>query len=199
MPDWPRIRREPWASSVIVGLSGRFDESQARRDLDQLGRESIQLARMRYPFRVAAWYFPTEVDSTWKEAPRMAPILNKLPRPLWISVYDRANVGPDKLAAWLETWLPRDVGIFFHDGVGVWARTPETAKIYADVLEQRLGKGRVKLIVEAFRPAGNSRFRAATPAELSHQLGAYRGHSLYLFDGPHYVGDRTVDALVGER
>jgi hypothetical protein len=126
----------------------------------------------------------------------MVPILNKLPRPLWISVYDRANIGPENLATWLETWLPADVGIFFHDGVGVWARTPETARNYADILRQRLGRGRVKLIVEAFRPAAKSGFRAATASELSHQLGVYRGHSLYLFDGPHYVGDRTVDALV---
>jgi hypothetical protein len=199
MPDWSRIRREPWASKIIVGLSGRFSEGSAREELDQLGRESIQLSRVRFPFRVSGWYFPAEVDPTWSGAPRLVPILNQLPRPLWISVYDGANIGPENLASWLEKWLPKDVGIFFHDGVGVWARTPEVARRYADVLAQRLGKRRVKLIVEAFRPTGSATFRAATPAELQAQLRAYGGHSLYLFDGPHYVSDRTVDALVAAR
>ena len=37
--------------------------------------------------------------------------LDALPRPLWISVYDSANVGPYELAESLAAWLPKDVGV----------------------------------------------------------------------------------------
>ncbi|EPN68434.1 hypothetical protein A245_03653, partial [Pseudomonas syringae pv. actinidiae ICMP 19096] len=76
----------------------------------------------------------------------------KLPRPLWISVYDGANIGPAATADWLKTWLPDDIGVFFQDGVGVYARTAPVARTYADALRKRLGKDRVRIIVEAFRP-----------------------------------------------
>ena len=61
----------------------------------------------------------------------------------------------------------------------------------------RLGKDRVRIIAEAFRPAQNGVFRAATAAELSPQLLAYRGYRTYLFDGPHYVSDQLVQDLLG--
>ncbi len=68
------------------------------------------------------------------EAPKLAALLAPLPRPLWISVYDGRNIGPEALADWLESWLPKDIGVFFQDGVGVYARTPQVAAHYADVL-----------------------------------------------------------------
>lgn len=195
LPDWPRIAREPWARNVIVGLAGRFDETDARAQVAQLVERSLRLAAVRPPVHVAGWYFPVEVDPTWKEAGAMAPLLARLPRPLWISVYDNSNIGGAALAQWLDGWLPRDIGVFFQDGCGVYARGPVAARDYADALSARLGRHRVRIIAEAFRPAPGGPFRAASAAELAPQLAAYRGYRTYLFDGPHYVPAAVVQAL----
>ncbi|MBC7435281.1 MAG: hypothetical protein H7332_04340, partial [Bdellovibrionales bacterium] len=121
-PDWERIAREPWARDVILGLAGRFSEDAARADIDALAEASVRLAALKTPLNVVGWYFPVEIDPTWTDAPRLAALLNRLPRPLWISVYDSANVGPEEMAQGLVKWLPKDVGVFFQDGVGVHAR-----------------------------------------------------------------------------
>lgn len=195
LPDWQRIAREPWAQEVIVGLAGRFDEKAARADIEQLATDSAALAKLPTPLKVAGWYFPVEIDPTWTEAPKLAALLNKLPRPLWITVYDSANVGPDALADGLMKWLPGDVGVFFQDGVGVYAREPRIALHYADVLSKRLGRDRVRLIAEAFRPMPGGGFRSATVEEIRPQVNLYRGYKVYLFDGPHYLPDALVDQL----
>lgn len=195
MPDWGRIASEPWAREVILGLAGRFNERQARSRLSELVDLSLEVTRWRTPLNVTGWYFPVEVDPTWSDAPAMAPLLAKLPRPLWISVYDSANVGAQTLADWLVSWLPKDIGVFFQDGVGVHARGPTVAREYAETLADALGQERLRMIAEAFRPLGNG-FRAATADELRPQLAAYRGYDVYLFDGPHYVADLLIDALL---
>jgi hypothetical protein len=195
-PDWLRISREPWAKHVILGLAGNFDEKQARENAVPLARESAALAKLRLPLNIEGYYFPVEVDPTWTEAPEvMSQALALLPRPLWISVYDSANVGADTLADWLAGWLPPDVGVFFQDGVGVETRTPAVARQYADALSDRLGPERVKVIVEAFRPDGG-KFRPATAQELLPQIQAMQGYDIYLFDGPHYLDRNHVQALV---
>jgi hypothetical protein len=195
LPDWRRIAGEPWAREVILGLAGRFDEQAARSDITALAEVSSKLAQLPTPLNVVGWYFPVEIDPTWREAPQLAALLNKLPRPLWISVYDSANIGPRELAQGLATWLPADVGVFFQDGVGVHAREARVALRYADVLRGQLGTARVRIIAEAFRPKPGGGFRPATPAELAPQLAMYAGYPIYLFDGPHYLGPDLVDAL----
>lgn len=195
-PDWPRIAAEPWARDVIVGLAGRFSETAARTDTAALLAESRDLVAARPPVHITGWYFPVEIDPTWKDASALRPILDALPRPLWISVYDRANVGGTALAGWLARWLPRDVGVFLQDGVGTYAREPRVARQYADQLTAALGKTRVRVIAEAFRPMPGGGFRAATVDELSAQLALYRGYRVYLFDGPHYVSDTLVNGLL---
>jgi hypothetical protein len=194
LPPWPRIAAEPWARDVILGLAGRFDEKAARADIARLAEASAALARLKTPLNVVAWYFPVEIDPTWAEAPSIAPLLATLPRPLWISVYDSANVGPDILVQGLMKWLPPDVGVFFQDGVGVHAREPRIARDYAEVLSSHLGKDRIRIIAEAFRPQVGGGFRSATIDELRPQLASYAGYRVYLFDGPHYLSD----ALVGQ-
>jgi hypothetical protein len=124
----------------------------------------------------------------------LPPILEKLPRPLWISAYDSDGVGAAEFAGWLASWLPRDVGVLFQDGVGVHARSAPVAREYADALAARLGEARVGLIAEAFREHAG-RFRPATADELKSQLAAYRGLPIYLFDGPHYVPEAVVREL----
>ena len=195
LPDWSRIAAEPWAQEVIVGLAGRFDETAARADVSNLIAHSVRLAKLPTPLNVVGWYFPVEIDSSWNDAKQLAPLLSSLPRPLWVSVYDSANIGAEPLAQWLASWLPEDVGLLFQDGVGVHARTAPVARMYADVLSQRFGKARVSMIVEAFRPVAKTGFRSATRDELNEQLAAYQGLSTYLFDGPHYVTDALVREL----
>jgi hypothetical protein len=195
MPDWQRIAREPWAQEVIVGLAGRFDEHGARSDLENLVALSARVAKSPPPVKVAGYYFPIEIDPTWMEAFRLKTLLTQLPRPLWISVYDSANVGPEELAQSLTEWLPPDVGVFFQDGVGVYARTPFVAKHYINVLERRLGHDRVRVIAEAFRPQVGGGFRPATLEELRPQLATYAGLPIYLFEGPRYVPPALVQGL----
>lgn len=195
MPDWARIAREPWAQEVIVGLAGRFDERSARDNIEQLVELSRRIARSPPPVRIAGWYFPVEIDPTWMDAARLGPLLRQLPQPLWISVYDSANVGPEELAQSLVEWLPPEVGVFFQDGVGVHAREPYVARHYANVLVRRLGRERVRVIAEAFRPKEGGGFRPATFEELQPQLATYAGFPLYLFEGPRYVPPETVEKL----
>jgi hypothetical protein len=194
LPPWPRIAAEPWARDVILGLAGRFDERAARADIARLAEASAALARLETPLNVVGWYFPVEIDPTWAEAPSIGPLLATLPRPLWISVYDSANVGPEIVVQGLMKWLPPDVGVFFQDGVGVHAREPRIARDYVAALSLHLGKDRVRIIAEAFRPQVGGGFRSATIDELRPQLASYAGYRVYLFDGPHYL----PDALVGQ-
>jgi len=145
---------------------------------------------------IDGWYFPVEVDPSWHDTALLTSLLSRLPRPLWISVYDRGNIGGHTLALWLAGWLPPDVGVFFQDGCGVYARTPPVARDYADALAAQLGRGRVRIIAEAFRPAQGGGFRPATATELSAQLADYTGYRSYLFDGPHYVSDQLVEDML---
>lgn len=195
LPDWHRIAGEPWARKVIMGLAGRFDEKVARADIEQLVADSVELAKLPTPVKVSGWYFPVEIDPTWSEAPRLGELLAKLPRPLWITVYDSANVGPEALADGLVKWLPPDVGVFFQDGVGVYARQPQVALHYAEVLSRRLGSGRLRIIAEAFRPQVGGGFRSATAAEIRPQVNLYRDYHVTIFDGPHYLPPPLVDEL----
>lgn len=196
-PDWTRIAAEPWAQDIILGLGGRFSESEARGNLQALLAQSRCIAALTLPFKVNGWYFPVEIDPTWRDAATLAPVLAQLPRPLWISVYDNSNIGGAKLADWLQQWLPDDVGILFQDGVGLHVRSPQVAAQYMTTLQQRFGAARVRLIGEAFRPALGGGFRSANSAELGVQLGAYEGFQVYLFEGPRYVPQATIDGLHG--
>ncbi len=199
LPVWQRIAAEPWAGQVILGLAGRFDEKAARADMASLVGPSAALARLPTPLNVAGWYFPVEIDPTWAEASALGPLLAQLPRPLWISVCDSANLGPDALAEGLVKWLPPDVGVFFQDGVGVHAREAPIARRYADVLSARLGRKRVRIIAEAFRPQTGGGFRSATIQELGPQLTNYAGYQIYLFDGPHYLSDALVRKIADQQ
>ena len=195
LPDWQAISRQPWAKEVILGLAGRMDEKAARADFSGLIAVSEQLAKLPTPLNVVGYYFPVEIDSSWQGTAQLGPLLDRLPRPLWLTLYDSANVGPETLAQWLDTWLPADVGIFFQDGVGVHARSAKVARQHADVLRKKLGNARLRVIAEAFRPKEGGGFRSATAEELRAQLQTYEGLSVYLFDGPHYVSEKLVNEL----
>jgi hypothetical protein len=195
LPDFERIGREPWAHNVILGLAGYADEQRARANVARLANLSVAIAQKQVPLHVTGYYFPVEIDPTWADAPKLAQTLEKLPRPLWVSVYDGANVGATTVADWLASWLPADVGVFFQDGCGVYARGPKISREYLEALSSRLGKSRVRVIAEAFRPSVHGGFRSATADELRAQLAEYDGFSIYLFDGPHYVSEDLIRAL----
>ena len=195
LPDWARIGREPWAEQVILGLAGITEEPDARRGVRALAELSRRLATHRMPLHVAGWYFPVEADPTWPGVRELPALLRALPRPLWISAYDNAKIGEEPMAAWLQSWLPADVGVFFQDGVGLHTREPESARRYADALLRALGPHRFRLIAEAFRPKPSGGFRPATAGELLPQFRAYKDHVVFAFDGPHYMNDALVEEL----
>ena len=86
--------------------------------------------------------------------------------------------------------------MLLQDGCGVYARGPAAAREYADALAAHLGRKRVRIIAEAFRPKQGGGFRAATAGELAPQLEAYHGYRVYLFDGPHYMSPELVQGLL---
>jgi hypothetical protein len=202
LPDWRAIAAQPWARRVILGLAGRFDAHEARASVKSLAQASQQLARSLADggpvgFRPAGWYFPVEVDPTWRDVQQqLPPLLTALPRPLWISAFDNSNIGPGNFAEWAGRWLPRDVGIFFQDGVGLHMRQPDVALTYYRALVRQLGSARVRLIAEAFRPYEGTQFRPAKPDELLPQLLAYRGVPVFLFEGPQYLSDPLVQEVL---
>ena len=198
VPDWGRIAGEAWAQDVILGLAGLHAEDQARRAVRQLAAQSraLCLAAAPWPLRISAWYFPVEIDPGWAPPPELPALLDDLPRPLWVSVYDSANAGPRALVAWIERWLPRHVGVLFQDGVGVHARVPAVAREYLQLLSERLGHQRVQAIAEAFRPTPGGGFRSATAEEFLPQIDAYQGWPIFAFDGPHYLSDTLIEDLV---
>lgn len=199
LPDWSRIADEPWARDVVLGLAGLHDEASARAAVHTLAVQSnaLVVAAAPLPLRVSGYYCPIEFDPTWRPSEHLRGVLDTLPRPLWVSVYDSANRGPQALADWIERWIPAHVGVFFQDGVGVHARTPAVAREYLRMLTDRLGLARVRVIAEAFRPAqAKGELRSATAAEFLPQIDAYQDWPIYAFDGPHYLQDALVADLL---
>lgn len=194
-PDWWRIASEPWASRVILGLSGRFSESEARANAVSLVALSAQIASLPTPLNVVGYYLPIEADPTWQDVKEFGRLLNSLPRPLWVSAYTAGDLDPQQFADWVADWLPNDVGLFFQDGVGAQGRAPEDAAAYAVALKKKLGPSRLGVILEAFRSARGAGFRPATPAELKSEIAAMQGFRCFVFDGPHFLSQDTVKAL----
>lgn len=195
-PNWERIAREPWARSIIVGLASMSNEPEARRNVAALVELSANIARRPLPFRADGFYFPVEADPTWMDAPKMGPLLAALPRPLWVSAYDNSNIGAKPFADWIDSWLPKDVGLFFQDGVGLHMRTAESARLYGEALTAKLGRDRFRMILEAFRPAGGDALRPATAAEIRPQIAAYREFETFAFEAPNYLKRKLINELL---
>lgn len=195
-PNWGRIAREPWARTIIAGLASMSNEPEARRNVAALVDLSARIAQKPLPFRPAGYYFPVEADPTWMDAPKMGPLLAALPRPLWVSAYDNSNIGAKPFADWIDSWLPKDVGLFFQDGVGLHMRTADSARLYGEALTAKLGRERFGMILEAFRPAGNGALRPATAAELRPQIAAYGAFETYAFEAPNYLKRKTINELL---
>lgn len=200
-PNWARVKKEPWARKIILGLAGGANEPEARRNIASLVELSARIAQKPMPFEVSAYYFPVEADPTWMDVGKMGALLASasLPRPLWVSAYDNSNIGAEPFAEWVAGWLPPDVGLMFQDGVGLHMRTPEGARHYGQVLRNRLGEARFTMIAEAFRPADDKgNLRPATLNELGPQLLAYHGFEVIVFEGPHYLDRKLTYGLARE-
>jgi hypothetical protein len=185
LPDWTAIARSPWAARIVFGLAAATPEREERAALRDLTDASRRIAA-EHPVHSAAYYASVEDDPTWTDQDAFRAYLDALPRPLWVSVYTPAGEAPDTFARWLADTMPPDVTVLVQDGVGVGHNTPAEARALAEAAIHALGRDRVALIVEAFRPDGRG-FRAALPWELWPQFQAYRGLRLYVFDGPHYL------------
>lgn len=194
-PDWNRITQEPWAKHITLGLVGRFSETEARAQAETLARLSTQIANAVGSATTNEWYFPVEFDPTWMPTQGLIRLMADLPRPLWVSVYDNSNRGPEALVAYLRRWLPADVGVFFQDGVGVDTRNATNAAIHANALIHHFGAHRVRLIAEVFRSRPKGGFRSATVDEIRQQLQHYHGQTVYAFEGPTYLPSDVVNQL----
>ncbi|MGM7388677.1 hypothetical protein ACOI3B_21785, partial [Acinetobacter baumannii] len=170
---------------------GEYNEHEARANVVALGEKSAQIIQEQNDTSLKGYYFPVEADPTWLRVSTLGHVLEKLPSPIWVSVYSGESE-PENYDLWVKSWLPQQAGVFFQDGVGVGVRTPEQARRILDQLEQTLGKDKTVIVLEAFRTKKNGQFRAAYPWEIISQIKAYEGKKIYIFDGPHYMGRWSV-------
>lgn len=181
-PQTELLTKVPKKTQIILGLAGSYNEPFARKNYAQLISQSQCLSSTSLPFEVSGWYFPVEVDPTWQDIHQLAPLLNQLPKPLWISVYDNSNIGPEAYAKWVKSWLPEGVNVMFQDGVGLYMREPAVAVQYMNALQSTLGADRVNLIAEAFRPDTDNKLRQSTKEELDKQLAYYKNFHVFIFE-----------------
>lgn len=195
LPNWENVQKQPWSKHLILGLSGEYNEINARAHVKQHAATSqkfLQQITLSHPPQ--GYYFPVEADPTWLRVNELGKALQSLPSPLWVSIYS-GEAEPEFYDAWLNSWLPSNTNVFFQDGVGTGTRTPAQALKIAKQLQQKFGQKRIVLVLEAFRPTKNGGFRAAYPWEIIQQLKTYENQNVYIFDGPHYMNRSTVYAV----
>lgn len=199
-PKWEKninlqqLNQEPWAKNIILGLAGEYNEKIARSNVLTLADDSKQIIEKTKSIPLKGYYLPIEADPTWLCVDDLAKAIRTLPKPIWVSIYS-AEQTPKHLDAWLKSWLPPQTGVFFQDGVGVGTRSPQEARATLDELQKEFGKENVIIVLEAFRPVKEGKFRSAYPWEVIEQLKAYEGQKVYIFDGPHYMNRVTVYAV----
>ena len=192
LPNWSKIQKQAWSKNLILGLSGQYDEQQARAHVADHGKISLQFIQEQSLTRKPiAYYFPVEADPSWLGVSVLGKTLEKLPKPLWVSIYS-AKTEPFAYDSWLASWLPNQTHVFFQDGVGTGVRSPAQARKILENLQQKFGKDRIVIVLEAFRPKSGGGFRAAYPWEIIQQLDAYQNQKVFIFDGPHYLSRPTV-------
>lgn len=186
-----KLNQEPWAQNIILGLAGEYNETIARANVLELAKHSNKIIEDTKTIPLKGYYFPVEADPTWICVHELAKAITSLSKPVWISIYS-AEPSPQYLDSWLKSWLPKHTGVFFQDGVGVGTRSPQQARIILEDLQKEFGKDQIIIVLEAFRPMKNGKFRSAYPWEIIEQLKAYEGQKVYIFDGPHYMNLWTV-------
>lgn len=196
-PKWEKninlkqLNQERWAKNIILGLAGEYNEKIARSNVLTLAQHSKKIIEKTQSVPLKGYYLPIEADPTWLCVDDLAKAIRILPKPIWVSIYS-AEQKPKHFDAWLKSWLPQHTGVFFQDGVGVGTRSPKQARATLEELQKEFGKENVIIVLEAFRPVKDGKFRSAYPWEIIEQLKAYEGQKVYIFDGPHYMSRATV-------
>ncbi|WP_068084474.1 hypothetical protein [Polycladidibacter stylochi] len=193
--SWQTLAAQAGQCNIIVGLSGIYQEAEARENFDHLVQSSLDyIEKNAYLGQPFAWYFPVEIDPSWKDMPNLKKSLSALPRPLWISAYAGIKKAqhPRRIARWLLNNLPKDVGVLWQDGVGAHSRTLKNSVKLISALHEKLGTKRLIIITESFRTNHDKTTRPATGAELFDQIATYQKHfpqlQRYVFEGPKFFG-----------
>lgn len=203
------IAAQPWASEIVIGLPGIFNEVTARASAADLADLAQQFGALTYPSNAIGFYFPIEIDPTWTAAPTvLGPLWAQLPRPLYVSCYYGigTTTPAETIAAanWLASFIPSDVTLLFQDGVGAHEVSIAEANRRYQELRSVFGSRKVELIAEAFRVnpdyAGveGTYFVRATAAQLNQQLTAYSQYPIWLFDGPNYLTEQLISDVTGQ-
>lgn len=110
--DLQKIKQQPWAKNLILGLAGEYNEHEARANVIALGEKSAQIIQEQNDASLKGYYFPVEADPTWLRVSTLGHVLEKLPSPIWVSVYSGESE-PENYDLWVKSWLPQQAGVFF--------------------------------------------------------------------------------------
>ena len=204
--DMDDLASHPFASEIILGTPGYFSEVTSRNSLPLMADLAAKFATMDWPDAVKGYYFPVEIDPTWADAhEKLGVVWDLLPRPLYISAYYGEGIDGEEAAIWLKSLIPPDVNLLFQDGCGAFNVPIALAKERLKQLEHHLGKERVQLIAEVFKPNPNwdgtpgEYFLPLTADEYRYRIGSYteiyNEGRLWVFDGPNYISNPLIDQL----
>jgi len=85
LPQWEnaidiqKIKQQPWAKNLILGLAGEYNEREARANVVALGEKSAQIIQEQKDAPLKGYYFPVEADPTWLRVSTLGHVLEKLP------------------------------------------------------------------------------------------------------------------------
>jgi hypothetical protein len=211
--DMADVTKQPWASELIVGLPGYFNEATARSSLDSLTDLGQKFGTLGWSGNIGGFYFPVEIDPTWSAGPAgMAPYWSRLPRPLYVSAYYGYGVQPltpngitaKAAALWLYDFLPKDVNLMFQDGIGAFGYNFATVTERLDALYD-LFQDRLHVICEAntynedYVGVDGTYFRPLTANEYRERLAFHskweQRNKLWLFDAPSYLTSNLIQKL----
>ena len=94
-----------------MGLAGEYNEHEARANVVALGEKSAQIIQEQNDASLKGYYFPVEADPTWLRVSTLGHVLEKLPSPIWVSVYSGESE-PENYDLWVKSWLPQQAGVF---------------------------------------------------------------------------------------
>lgn len=205
--DIQDLANQPYADEIILGTAGYFSEVVSRASIPKMADLAAKFATLPWPKEVTGFYFPVEIDPTWTTAKQdLGPYWSQLPRPLYVSAYYGAGIDGEVAAQWLADLLPPDVNLMFQDGVGAFGFPLSLAKERLAQLQNHLGKERVHVIAEVFKPnpdwdgTPGEYFIPVTEPEYKERVAAYqdfqRENKLWVFDGPNYIKNDLIDQLV---
>ena len=194
--EWLVVFGQPWARNVIWGLAGRFNVQESH-DMSEIISAQSQFLIDFVPSQPLAWYAPLEVSPELTSSDELNAYLDRLPRPLMISVYGGHDMTPERFAAWVHHVLPSDIFILIQDEVGVQRQSPQIARQRVENLAALRGSENVGIILEAFVQKGaygepDLAFEPSSVWRVYQQLSAYKGLSIYVFSARYLSPWRVI-------